>query len=120
MLNPRREGPLVESAFKLNDPAHARFIANRVKALEWPNADGTVTRFAVQGGRSPNGNLTLAGSNPVSLTDDHGQNTLALVEVRENKAKIAYLSRFDHSSFGRNLVTVECGIVKLDVVKTGD
>lgn len=120
LLTPRREGPFVETTFKRNDPIHARFIANRVKALEWPAADGRVMRFAAQGGPSPHGNLTLAGTDPVSLTDDHGQNTLALVEVRENKAKIAYVSRFDHLSFGRNLVTVDCGIVELDVVEADD
>jgi len=119
LLKPRHECPGVQTAFKLNDPGYAAFIANRIKTLEWPNTDGTVTRFGVGDESAPTRNLTIKGKEPLSIPDDHGHTTLALVEIRENKAEIAYMSEFHHLSFGKNLVTVDCGIVELDVLKKG-
>ena len=117
LVKPRHECPNLETSLKVNDPGTARFLTNRIKTLEWPNADGTVSRYSVGDESAPNRNLTMSGREPLSLPDDHGHMTLTLVEIRDNKAKIAYVNEFYHMSFGKNLITVDCGIVEIDVPK---
>ena len=119
LLKPRHKCPEVQTSFKLNDPRFAAFIVNRIKTLEWPNADGTLTRFGLGDESAPNCNLTIKGKETLSIPDDHGHTTLTLVEISGNKAKIAYMCEFRHLSFRKNLVTVDCGIVELDTLKKG-
>jgi hypothetical protein len=117
LAKPRHECPTVQTALKVNDPQVTAFIANRIKTLEWPTPDGTVARFTVGGEATANRNLTIKGKELLSIPDDHGVTTFALVEIREGKARIVYTSEFSHLSFGKNLVTVDCGIVDLEVQK---
>ena len=117
-LKPRHECPMLQTTSKLNDPSHAAFILNSIETLEWPDASGAVVRFTPKGRiASPARNLTIKKNEPVSIPDDHGSNEFVLVEIKDNKAKIAYQSEFYHLSFGKNLVTVDSGIVELDVQK---
>jgi hypothetical protein len=120
LLKPRHECPALQTTFKLNDPGHAAFILNSIETLEWQDASGTITQFTPKGRIAASGrNLTIKNNQPVSIPDDHGSSEFMLVEIGENKAKIAYQSEFHHLSFGRNLITVDGGVVELDVRKKG-
>jgi hypothetical protein len=114
LLRPRREFPTVQMALKLNDPDITAFIANRIKTLQWTGPDGVKKYYRFSGKTNPNQRLVLKLDEPLVIPDDHGRTELALVEVRDGKARIAYMSHFGHS-FGKNLMTVDCGIVHPDV-----
>jgi len=115
---PLHQFPVVKTSFKLNNPASAKFLTNCIKTLEWQNPDGTITQFSVSGRNTPpSRNLTIKGMKPLSIPDHHSQNTLILTDISNNKAKIVYMSDFDHRSFGKNLRTIDCGVVELDVME---
>ena len=111
--------PELKATLELNAPNQARFLANRLNTLVWTSSDGTVIRYRVGDPSNPNCNLTLNGSEPLVIPDDHGQTTLRAMDIRGNKATIVYLSQFDLSSFGDNVVTIDSGAVELEVVKLG-
>lgn len=93
LLKPRHECPGLQTALKLNDPGHAAFILNGIETLEWQDASGTITRFTPKGRiAAPGRNLTIKKNQPVLIPDDHGSTEFMLIDIRENKAKIAYLS----------------------------
>jgi hypothetical protein len=110
--------PEVQTSLKINDPATAAFVMHRVTTLQWPGKDGATSQFEFAGKSEPASHLTLRGSEPLIIPDDHGQNTLTLVGIDQGRATIAVMSRFDHRSFGKNLVTVDCGVVELEVVES--
>jgi len=114
---PKHECPVVQTSLKLNNPASAKFLTNCIKTLEWQKPDGTIAQFSVSGRSTPpSRDLTIKGMKPLSIPDHHGQNTLILTDISNNKAKILYLSEFDHRSFGKNLRTIDCGVVELAVL----
>lgn len=115
MVIPRHECPIVQTGLTLHDPQYTTFIFNRIKTLEWPNADGTLANFRIDSKDTPNRTLTLKGKELLTIPDHHGVTKLALVDVRNNTARLLYMTTFNHRSFGRNLVTVDCGIVDLTV-----
>jgi hypothetical protein len=112
------ERPMLQTSFKLNDPGEAAWILNSIETLEWEGANGAVEQFTPQGRiASPGRNLAVRNNKPLLIPDDHGSNELVLVAIADNKAKIGYQSVFYHASFGDNLVTVDSGVVELDVKK---
>ena len=111
--------PTLVTSLAVGDPAVAALVAARVAVIDWPSADGTVTRYALVGGPSMNRTLTLVGRAPTELPDDHGVATLAAVDVAGGTATVAYLSRFDHAAFGKELTTVECRVVTVRVKPAG-
>ena len=115
---PRHECPVVQTSLKVNNPTSAKFLTNCIEILEWQKPDGTIAKFSVIGRNAPpSRNLTIKGMKPLSIPDHHSQNTLILTDITNNKAKIVYLSDFDHRSFGKNLRTIDCGVVELDVME---
>ena len=45
--------------------------------------------------------------------DDHSQNEFWIQEIQEEGVVIKYKSQFDHRSFGKNLITIDEGTLKL-------
>jgi hypothetical protein len=118
MILSQHKCPTLETTFKLNDSVHAGFILNSIQTLEWQDADGTFVEYTPKGRVArPARNLTIKKNEPIEMPDDHGSNEFMLVGISDNKAKIAYQSKFYHSSFGRNLITVDSGIVEIEVEK---
>ena len=114
----QHECTVVQTSFELNNPASAKFLTNCIEILEWQKPDGTIAQFSISGrSNTPSRNLTIKGMKPLSIPDDHGQSTLILTDISNNKAKIVYLSEFYHLSFGKNLRTIDCGVVELDVME---
>ena len=103
------------TSLAVGDPEVAALVAARVAAIDWPNADGTTTHYAVVGGPSVNRTLTLVGRAPLDVPDDHGVVTLAVVDVAGGTATVAYLSQFDHAAFGKNETTITCRVVTVPV-----
>lgn len=117
LLKSRHECPRVETAFRLNDPRDAAIFAGQIRTVEWTDVNGTTTRFGVGDGAAPNCTLTIKNNEPLSIPDHHGATTLTLVEIGGSKAKIAFMQTFDHRSFRRDLMSVDCGIVELEIRK---
>ena len=49
--------------------------------------------------------------------DDHGTITFVLKEVNSSGVVIGYEEKFNHRSFGRNLITIDEGEVKVAYTK---
>ncbi|MDB5298195.1 MAG: hypothetical protein JWO31_4178 [Phycisphaerales bacterium] len=110
----RPEPPVVRSSFSRDDVGTEAFVRARVKAVRWPGGPGG-SLYTIDGPPSPNKNLAIDGPAPLSLPDDHGHTDLAVIGLAGGRATFVVLSRFDHGSFGKNLVTVDCRVVGVDV-----
>ena len=109
---------VVATSLALNDNAAKQFIIHRVKAIEWATATGSVSTYRVGPAPASSQYITLVGRTSQSLPDDHGSTTLAVLDVVGGKAIVAYLLEFDHGAFGKNLVTVDCRVVEIDVTES--
>lgn len=111
-------GPAVQSSLSVNDDWTTQFLRNRLKAIEWTDGEKTVSLQPANAPASPNQNITLVGRTPLTLPDDHSSMTIQVVNVTNNVATIASVSQFHHASFGKNLITIDCRVVELEVASS--
>lgn len=52
-----------------------------------------------------------------SQADEHASSIFEVTEIKPDMIVVKYMSRFDHASFGKNLVTVDEGEVAVRFVK---
>lgn len=116
-LVPQPVEPTIQSSLVLDDLDTKRFVVARVKSLEWGHEDGSVSHYRIAAPASPNQNVTLKGRMPETIPDHHGKTELALIDLADGKATVAVLWDFDHRSFGKNLRTIDCRIVEVDVTE---
>ena len=116
LLRPRLSFTQVETAVELNSPVVSKFIANRISKIEYLDPDGTIRHFKPSGQSLPNQTVVLETGKPFTIPDHHGMTQLLVIGVDQNKATIAYTTQFSHLSFGENRVSVNCGVVQIDVV----
>lgn len=117
LLHPRHECPLLQTTLDNKNPGHIKFITTRINELEWTDSDGSLRRFGVSEQPLPSQNLVLKSTERLHIPDDHGNITLRLIDISQNKATIAYVNEFMHLSFGKNLITIDCGVIQIDIFK---
>jgi hypothetical protein len=116
---PQPKGPVVQTSLAIGDVAIERFVLARVKAIQWRTGT-TDTLYAIDGPVTPNQTFTLTGRTPLSIPDHHGNTEIAVIDVSAGKAKLLVLRRFDHGSFGKNRVTIDCRVVELNVTSSDE
>lgn len=98
------------------------FIKNifeqRIQTLDAKNGEVSIEFkklfvFCENDGKTQAKILLKTGDEFLGLPDDHGSIKYKLLKIDVDGIDMGYESRFDHRSFGRNLITIDKGVVHL-------
>lgn len=110
-LSSCRQGPRIETTTNQNPTGHFQFLQYRISSLQPKDGQVQITgrHFPWKEGQPQ----TLPVGHRIEFPDDHGHTIYTIARIEKDGAVFKYESRFDHRSFGKDLITQDSGSFKL-------